>query len=147
MEMVKDKNIENKKYLTETIGVLRFPLMVCVVLIHVKVPNQEEYLLVDIFDRYVVESFVRIAVPLFFFISGFLFFCRVNEFGKSEYWNKLKKRVKRIFVPFVFWGMLFMIIKYVSCCLGFEDVDYIFNHPLKWIYFVLWNPINFPLCL
>lgn len=143
--MEKKLNIGTNKLLSETIGVLRFPLMVCVVLIHTIIPNQENHLIVDIFNCYIVNLFVHIAVPLFFFISGFLFFYGVDRFGRSEYWNKLKKRVKRIFVPFVFWGMLFMIIKYVSCCLGFEDVDYIFNHPLKWIYFVLWNPINFPL--
>lgn len=39
MEMVKNKNVDDKKYLSETIGVLRFPLMVCVVLIHTIIPN------------------------------------------------------------------------------------------------------------
>ena len=90
------ENIDNKKLLSETIGVLRFPLMICVVLIHMGIPNIKELLSVNIFDTYVVESFVHIAVPLFFFISGFLFFYGVDKFGRSEYWDKLKKKNKKI---------------------------------------------------
>ena len=42
------QNIDNKKYLLETIGVLRFPLMVAVVLSHVFIPNIENHLLINI---------------------------------------------------------------------------------------------------
>ena len=103
------QNIDNnKKLLSETIGVLRFPLMVCVVLIHVDIPNLRNYLFVDILDSYLLESFVVIAVPLFFFISGYLFFSGTENFGYVEYVNKLQKRMMRLLVPFVFWGLIIM---------------------------------------
>ena len=138
-------SIENKKYLSETIGVLRFPLMVCVVLIHTIIPNQTQHLFVDWFDSYVIESFVRIAVPLFFFISGFLFFNGVDRFGRSEYWDKLKKRVKRLLVPYILCGVFAIFVKYVFFLLGEDDSVYLFDNYYKWIYYVLWDPINYQL--
>ena len=138
------QDIVNKKYLSETIGVLRFPLMVCVVLIHTIIPNQAKHLFVDWFDSYVIESFVRIAVPLFFFISGFLFFYGVNVFGKSEYWYKLKKRVKRLLVPYLLWGVFAILVKYIFFLFG-ENCAYLFDGYFKCIYYVLWNPISYQL--
>jgi surface polysaccharide O-acyltransferase-like enzyme len=143
--MVKNKNIENKKYLSETIGALRFPLMVCVVLIHTIIPNQTQHLFVDWFDSYVIESFVRIAVPLFFFISGFLFFNGVDRFGRGEYWNKLKSRIKRLLVPYILWGVLAIFVKYVFFLFGEDDSVYLFDNYLKWIYYIVWQPFNYQL--
>ena len=137
--------IDNKKLLSETIGMLRFPLMVCVVLTHIYIPNQENYLFVDIFDCYVVDSFVRIAVPLFFFISGFLFFVGIEEFGRVEYWNKLIKRGRRLLVPYLFWGIFAIGIRYIQHLLGEDDIAYLFDGWLKWIYYIVWNPINYQL--
>lgn len=96
MQIAEEIKNDNKKLLSETIGVLRFPLMVCVVLIHTILPNQKEYLLVDIFDSYFVESFVRIAVPLFFFISGYLFFLGTERFSLEEYREKLKNGSRQL---------------------------------------------------
>lgn len=138
-------NVDNRKLLSETIGVLRFPLMMCVVLIHVDIFNLDNHLFVNILDRYLVESFVIIAVPLFFFISGFLFFIGVDRFGSVEYLVKTKKRIIRLGIPFLLWGVLALVIKYISYRFGCEDVAYMFDHPLKWIYLVVWKPINYPL--
>ena len=145
MEALKEENIDNKKYLLETIGVLRFPLMVFVCLIHIYIPNQEERLLVDIFDSCVVDSFVHIAVPLFFFISGFLFFYGIEEFGRVEYWNKLTKRVRRLLVPYLFWGIFAIVVRYMQYSLGEDDIAYLFDGWLKWIYYIVWQPINYQL--
>lgn len=144
MQIAEEIKNDNKKLLSETIGVLRFPLMVCVALIHTILPNQKEYLLVDIFDSYFVESFVCIAVPLFFFISGYLFFKGTERFSLEEYREKLKNRVKRLFVPYLLWGILALVIKYIFYRFG-ENVAYMFDHPLKWIYLVIWRPVNYPL--
>lgn len=74
MKTVKNQNTDNRKYLSETIGVLRFPLMICVVLRHIYIPNKGKYFFVNEIDHFMIETFTLIAVPLFFFISGFLFF-------------------------------------------------------------------------
>lgn len=137
------QNIDNKKLLSETIGVLRFPLMVCVVLIHIYIPYLGEHQLVNMFDNYVVESFVRIAVPLFFFISGYLFFLGIESFGFGEYREKLKNRVKRLFIPYLLWGVFAIVVKYFFYLLGEGNAIYLFDGNFKWIYYILWDPFNF----
>ena len=49
------------------------------------------------------EGIARIAVPLFFIISGYLFF---NNFDGSikEYGKKLKRRVFSLVIPYLFWS-------------------------------------------
>ncbi len=141
--LFKEYNLDNKNYLSETIGVLRFPLMVCVVLIHTTIPNQAEHVFVNVFDSYVIESFVRIAVPLFFFMSGFLFFNGVKKFGVSEYRDKLKKRVKRLLVPYLLWGGIAIFVRYVFFLLGEDCI--LFDVCGKWVYFIVWDPFNYPL--
>ena len=128
--------MENKKYLSETIGVLRFPLMVCIVLRHIIIWNKEKYLLVNEIDHFITETFTLIAVPLFFFMSGFLFFNGVDRFGRSEYFNKLKSRVKRLLIPYLLWGVFVVGVKYVFWMIGLENANYIFEHNFMWIYYI-----------
>ena len=145
-EIIKQNNIDNnKKLLSETIGVLRFPLMVCVVLQHIFIVNKDRYLFTMLCDKYIIPSFVYIAVPLFFFISGFLFFIYVDNFGSIEYFGKIKKRMIRLVIPFLLWGVLALVIKYIFYRFGGEKVAYMFDHPLKWIYLIVWRPVNYPL--
>jgi peptidoglycan/LPS O-acetylase OafA/YrhL len=83
--MENSKSISGNELLSETIDFLRFPLVVGVVLIHsdpsidvvaegVKSGSEIDYLLysrlVFLFSRIIAH----LAVPLFFFFSGFLFF-------------------------------------------------------------------------
>lgn len=145
MKIDKEQIIENKKYLSETIGVLRFPLMVAVVLSHIFVPNIEKHLLVNIYDKYINSSFVYITVHLFFFISGFLFFYGNNKFGFVEYLNNLKKRVKRLLVPYFLWGIIFVGIRYLCYLLGQSDNIDLFVDKFRWLYYVVLFPINYQL--
>ena len=46
-----------------------------------------------------------VAVPLFFVISGFLFFYH-KDFNKSVYIEKLKTRTATLLVPFVLWNII-----------------------------------------
>ena len=64
-----------------------------------------------------VETFVsygitRIAVPLFFLISGYLFFLGFKN-EKNEILNKIKKRFKTLIMPYFFW-VLFGIVFYLA---------------------------------
>ena len=146
MEIVKENNIDNnKKLLSETIGVLRFPLMVGVVLAHIFIPNTENHLFVDIYTKYINPSFVFITVHVFFFISGFLFFYRNNSFGLNEYWYNLKKRVKRLLVPYFSWGLFIVIIRYFCYLLGQLDNIGLFVDNFRWIYHIVLFPINYQL--
>jgi len=56
------------------------------------------------------ETFVRLAIPLFFILSGFTFF---RNYEKTMFIKKIKSRFGSLFVPYILWntvGMLFYII-------------------------------------
>ena len=76
--------------LSDTIRVLRFPLIVGVVLIHnnlcdimvggrhVSAPPEGDWAFAHYFMTYFSDVLPRICVPLFFAISGYLFFYRTH---------------------------------------------------------------------
>lgn len=59
-----------------------------------------------------LNQFSRFAVPLFFLISGFVL--ELNNRPTETYWQYIKKRVNRIFVPYVFWSALYYFLIYKS---------------------------------
>ena len=109
--------------ISQTISFLRFPLIVAVVYIHFNISrkgislhginygtdNPDWYL----FTINLVSSVIAsIAVPLFFFISGYLFFLQ-KEFNRQEYLRKLQKRVKTLLVPYLLWNLIAIIYQVV----------------------------------
>ena len=57
-------------------------------------------------------AFMQMAVPLFFFISGYLFFCKTTNFGLREYGQKMKKRARTLLLPYVFWNLVMIAVMY-----------------------------------
>lgn len=59
------------------------------------------------------QGITRIAVPLFFVISGFLFFLSIKNGSMPEFISKYRKRIKSLLLPYLFWsifGILFFLI-------------------------------------
>lgn len=55
------------------------------------------------------------AVPLFFFISGYLYFRGGNEgFSVNQYITKTRNRIKSLLVPYLLWNTLFLVAFYVA---------------------------------
>ena len=52
----------------------------------------------------------HIAVPIFFFISGFLFFYKVKEFNFTVYKKKIRKRFKTLIIPYLLWNTIPILI-------------------------------------
>ena len=104
------------KITSQTINFLRFPLIICVVSIHTVfiVPgNLRGY---EVF-KYILGCFTGLAVPMFFIISSFLFFYDMKEFDTQKWCVKLKKRIKTLLMPYLFWNLcylLFMLIVQLS---------------------------------
>lgn len=102
--------------MSRAIDFLRFPLIVGVIFIH----NYRMGDNMDGIDSFTAENLpvyyyvsnlfsntlASIAVPLFFFISGYLFFFKVQSFTKSLYLDKLRKRFKTLLIPYIFWNLL-----------------------------------------
>lgn len=58
-------------------------------------------------DNYVRWVLARIGVPLFFLMSGFLFFR--SGFTIETYKKKLKRRTKTLLVPYIIWNAFFIL--------------------------------------
>lgn len=54
------------------------------------------------------------AVPLFFFIAGFLFFYKLKNFGFNEYKSNSYKRIKSLLIPYIIWNFIVIIIFYLK---------------------------------
>jgi surface polysaccharide O-acyltransferase-like enzyme len=115
--------MDNNKLQLDLITNIKFPLMVGVILIHstlsdiviagnltevdsYKVYNALSYILSDLYGR--------LCVPLFFFISGYLFFYNVEEFSAVVYKEKLIKRTKTILIPYVLWTLITLLFYFVA---------------------------------
>lgn len=99
-------------YLRTKIKVLSFFLVVLVVIVHAYNTNiqtdPEGLYAISGLNGFIQEFFCqglnRIASPLFFIISGFLFY--VNLTGQpSDFFRKLKKRFFTLIIPYLFWSL------------------------------------------
>lgn len=109
--------LENNEYLiSRVVNVMRFPLVVLVVFIHVlgcimqsaNVPL-EGMPLFNSFAYFFSQIVARTAVPLFFAISGFYFFHKVDSFSIKVYGNKVRKRIKTLLIPYIIWNLIVIV--------------------------------------
>lgn len=102
-----------------TIDWLRFPMALAVVFMHNFGPKPVHLGTLHA-HPFTVESlcdFLRItlshvatgiAVPCFFLFSGYLFFCKVKVWNRQIYLQKLQKRFRSLFIPYMLWILLFL---------------------------------------
>lgn len=103
--------------LSAAIAWLRFPLILCVVMLHcyctVPLPQPEQhhlyFSLVYPFGLWLGES----GVPAFFFISGFLFYI-----SQKSYKERIKSRVHTLLYPYLLWNSLFLMIYIILFLIG-----------------------------
>ena len=121
----------------KTVDFLRFPLIMAVVLIHCDYPANT---LCDVRDTapvfFAIQQFFQhhiytVAVPLFFFISGYLFF-RNGIPDANGLRNKVTARVHTLLIPYLLWntaGMLLFLLK-AGPLLGFFPQYADFGHTI-----------------
>lgn len=133
---------------SQTIMWLRFPLVLLVLLIHVNPQNQEIFTPIQTIDVshltianiYSIIGrfgfyFSQVAVPFFFFTSGYFFFYKVREWNRRCCKIKIKKRLKTLLVPYLLWNLLALCLIILNKSMGAwllhkpEDglVDYLTN--------------------
>ena len=105
----------NDELLSKTISYLRFPLTVGVVFIHFDLSQGLDiggithglnnpdwyYFIINLISG----TLATIGIPLFFIISGFLFFYH-KDLNRDVYKQKLQSRAKTLLVPFLLWNMI-----------------------------------------
>lgn len=108
------------KYLSVKLRVISFFLIVLVIFLHsYNLPLEKHTgntILREGYSSYVqyfcTQGITRVAVPLFFAISGYLFFLNIT--GKpDEFLIKMKKRIKTIAVPYLLWSLIGLLFNYI----------------------------------
>ena len=105
---MKDNSIQSK-----TIEWLRFYCAAAVVLIHASQSPIEgrttisyENGLFDAVRIFFTFGICEVAVPLFFLISGYLFFRGLEVWNTSVWTDKLKKRAHSLLIPYLLWNVI-----------------------------------------
>lgn len=105
---------------SKTIDYLRFPLAIGVVFGHSFFPpfemNSIDY---NAFTSHDLAGMIRVTfsliipwvtVPLFYMISGYLFFNKVDKLDSGLYFTKMKSRIRSLIIPYIIWNILALII-------------------------------------
>ena len=115
---------------------VRLPLIILVTYAHSYGAIREGYSMLgsgwdsyEILKILVSQTLVKVAVPAFFIMSGYLFFANVEEFTKQIYQQKIRRRIKTLLIPYIIWNLM-MAIKLNS---------------LGTLLSGLWTPVNMPL--
>ena len=100
---------------------LNFPLIVGVVYIHAYAAEitlgstlfgpSELGAVTDFVRKLVSQGVARLAVPLFFLMSGFFFFC---DFSRQTLAGKLRTRCRTLLFPYLFWTIGFVAVRLVG---------------------------------
>ena len=136
---------------------MKFLAIIAVVFIHTDYPtsivNPQNLAVVYYCDTVVSGYICHFAVPLFFCISGFIYFAKGYQ---HNMWNFTAKKVKEILFPYILWNTIaityifaaqipdvtrryftdYLIIenfdlgRWVSCYIGFSDAWLPFLYPL-----------------
>ena len=101
---------------SETIDWLRPVMAFMVICLHTQLFYVDELWsinggLFDVFIIYLCKVICPIAVPSFFFISGYLFFKGLEDWNHQVWKRKMTKRIKTLLVPFILWKVLLMLYK------------------------------------
>ena len=114
-------NESNKQI--DTFSQLRLPLIVLITFAHSYSGVRAGWSLWDggwdtyeVLKLVVSETLVKVAMPTFFVMSGYLFFVNatphsdhrsenVTEWNAKTYWSKLRRRAKTLLVPYIIWNI------------------------------------------
>lgn len=97
---------------SQVIDWLRFPLAAAVVLLHAGESTTGLYDM-DFSGTLRIalsQGICRIAVPCFFFFSGFLFFTKLRDWDTQVWLDKIRKRGRTLLVPFLLWNVLALLV-------------------------------------
>lgn len=112
-----DLNI--KQIQSQAIDIVRFPLAVMVVCIHTYFIESlnlqgteitmEGWMAPVVISLFSI-SLTHVAVPMFFVLSGYLYFLNIDYLSRDVYLSKTKKRLFSILVPYLSWNIIALIL-------------------------------------
>lgn len=107
-------NKENRLAISGVISLLRFPLIFCVVIIHSRFSQNDVMGICDgwffqLMD-FISGKMLLFVNPLFFLISGYLFFLNGNLERKKDWIYKYKRRIHSLLVPYIIWNLIGVVL-------------------------------------
>jgi len=122
-------------YVSRKLKILSFFSILMVIFIHMYYAEGDSYIILNKIECIVGQRLCTIAVPLFFLMSGYLFFLKMPN-GVYSIKDKLKKRVRTLLIPyiiantlsFIFYLVLNFIalkIPYIAAVVNFRILDVI----------------------
>ena len=126
-------------YLSQKIKRVSFLSIIMVVVLHCyNLDNKQNGIILHFGKDYnwVIQNFfsygiTRVAVPMFFIISGYLFFLGFTN-QKGVLVEKIKKRIKTIVIPYFFWTifgvLLYFIMQSIPRLLPFFNKKLVINY-------------------
>ena len=157
------------EYLSKKITILSFLAILIVVLLHaynldtlfkgqpLVMPKGVNWYVQNFFSN----GLTRIAVPMFFVISGYLFFLKF-ELTFADYSIKVGKRIKTLFVPYVLWSFLGIVLYFTlqsvpQSAVFFSNglirdftfpqlLDRLFLHPIPYQFWFIRDLMLFVVC-
>ena len=139
--------------LSKVITAVRFPMILLVVLLHTIILGQtclgEVYIREGdnpVFDGAaytLLRCIGDVAVPMFFFISGYLFFLCKGEFTFDVWKSKVKRRVGTLLVPYILWNAIYLLylllIYYLFPSIQTSSSDFIKNFTVGSVVTAFWG--------
>lgn len=144
---------ESEEEIYKFMDFLKFAMIIWVLFIHnyYDINEETKYTTFNVINELFSNVLSRIAVPVFFFISGYLFFFNV-DFTSNIYLNKLKNRVRSLLVPYLFWNSLFIIFYFIIGKISFlskwiNGTDFSLSYVIKcfWCQYSDEN-LMYPIC-
>lgn len=131
--------IDRSSYFSKKITFLNVFLTFTIVLLHAKTPERWG-LPLDMSNSfiYMISVLAQLGVPMFFFISGLLFYrnCCFKEIER-----KLSSRVHSLLIPYIIWNILFVGIFFVLTHIPFihekMHMGNVLNDPIEIIYAII----------
>lgn len=117
---------------SKSIQWLRFPLSLAIVFLHCSSSPYEDDAIYSFIRQFISSTICGVAVPIFFFISGFLFFLNIDHFSISVYFNKLKNRVRSLLIPYILWNIIAAFLPFLILIAivikNAEPIDWLFDY-------------------
>lgn len=132
-------------YLSSKLKAISFLMMVLVVFIHshnLDININSKNLSMEKGFNFFIQNFIsrgiaEIAVPMFFIISGYLFFLSMKSGKVAEFLPKLKKRTRTLVTPYLLWSifgiLFFLVLQSISISKPFFNNELICEYSLTQI--------------
>lgn len=146
------------KYLSDKLKAISFILMIMVVIIHsynLEINFSSHSGIIkrgynSFIQDIISKGLTRVAVPLFFLISGYLFFLTIKNGTINDFLSKYKKRCKTLVLPYLLWSifgvLIYLILQSIPFSKPFFTKELIYQYSTnQLLYRIFIDPIPYQL--